>query len=133
MNVDVHAHYVPSNSLEMAARIGARHGLEAQRNHPCETVLLRDGKPFLTQAKAEFSDLDLRISIMDQQGVDMQVLSPAGSYFFYWLPAADALEFARWLNDRLAMLLPNFRNALSRSHLSHFRILCAARPNWSVW
>src|SRR5262245_57643665 len=108
MNVDVHAHYVPGNSLDMAARIGARHGLEVQRNDRGEAVLLRDGKPFLTQAKAEFSDLDLRISIMDQQGVDMQVLSPAGSYFFYWLPAADALEFARWLNDRLGDAVAKF-------------------------
>jgi len=101
MNIDVHAHYVPTDSLEMAAQIGARHGLEAQNNDRGQAILLRDGKPFLTQAKAEFSDLDLRLSIMKQQGVDMQVLSPAGSYFFYWLPAADALEYARWLNDRL--------------------------------
>ena len=101
MNIDVHAHYVPADSLEMAAQIGARHGLEAQTNDRGQAILLRDGKPFLTQAKAEFSDLDLRLSIMEQQGVDMQVLSPAGSYFFYWLPAADALEYARWLNDRL--------------------------------
>jgi predicted TIM-barrel fold metal-dependent hydrolase len=79
MNIDVHAHYVPSNSLEMAARLGDRHGLEAQKNDRGEAVPLRDGKPFLTQAKAEFSDLDLGLSIMDQQGVDMQVLSPAGS------------------------------------------------------
>ena len=101
MNIDVHAHYVPTDSLEMAAQIGARHGLEAQNNDRGQAIPLRDGKPFLTQAKAEFSDLDLRLSIMEQQGVDMQVLSPAGSYFFYWLPAADALEYARWLNDRL--------------------------------
>jgi len=82
MNIDVHAHYVPTDSLEMAAQIGARHGLEAQNNNRGQAILLRDGKPFLTQAKAEFSDLDLRLSIMEQQGVDMQVLSPAGSYFF---------------------------------------------------
>jgi aminocarboxymuconate-semialdehyde decarboxylase len=39
---------------------------------------------------------------MDHQGVDMQALAPAGSYFFYWVPAADALEYARWLNDQFA-------------------------------
>ena len=102
MNIDVHAHYVPTGSLEMAARIGARHGLEVHTADGGHPVLLRDGKPFLNQAKAEFSNLDLRLSIMDQQGIDMQVLSPAGSYFFYWMAAADSLEYARWLNDRLA-------------------------------
>ncbi len=65
-------------------------------------VVTRGGKPFLTQLKAEFSDLDLRLSIMDRQGVDMQVLSPASSYFFYWMPADDSLEYARWLNDQMA-------------------------------
>lgn len=108
MNIDVHAHYVPTDSLEMAGRIGARHGLEMQTTERGYTVLLRDGKPFLTQAKAEFSDLDLRLTIMDQQNVDMQVLSPAGSYFFYWMAAADSLEYARWLNDRLADAVTKF-------------------------
>jgi aminocarboxymuconate-semialdehyde decarboxylase len=86
----------------MAARIGARHALEVHTADGGHPALLRDGKPFLNQAKAEFSNLDLRLSIMDQQGIDMQVLSPAGSYFFYWMAAADSLEYARWLNDRLA-------------------------------
>ena len=56
----------------------------------------------MTQLKAEFSDLDLRLSIMDSQGVDMQALSPAGTYFFYWMAAEQSLEYAQWLNDRLA-------------------------------
>lgn len=108
MNIDVHAHYVPTGSLEMAARIGARHGLEVHTADGGHTVLLRDGKPFLNQAKAEFSNLDLRLSIMDRQGIDMQVLSPAGSYFFYWMAAADSLEYARWLNDRLGDAVAKF-------------------------
>jgi aminocarboxymuconate-semialdehyde decarboxylase len=29
-------------------------------------------------------------------------LSPASSYFFYWMPPTESLEFARWLNDRFA-------------------------------
>jgi hypothetical protein len=66
MNIDVHAHYVPTGSLEMAARIGARHGLEVHMADGGHTVVLRDGKPFLNQAKAEFSNLDLRLSIMQE-------------------------------------------------------------------
>jgi aminocarboxymuconate-semialdehyde decarboxylase len=108
MNIDVHAHYIPIGSLEMAARIGAPYGLTVQTTEQDRTVLLRDGKPFLTQAKAQFSDLDLRLSIMDGQGIDMQVLSPAGSYFFYWMGMADSLEYARWLNDRLSDAVAKF-------------------------
>jgi len=102
MNIDVHAHYVPPDSLKLAGDIGRPHGLKLETNERGHSVVTRDGKPYLNQLKAEFSDLDLRLSIMDQQGVDMQALAPAGSYFFYWMPAADALEYARWLNDRFA-------------------------------
>jgi aminocarboxymuconate-semialdehyde decarboxylase len=102
MNIDVHAHYVPLESLRVASEIGQGHGLKLTKNERGRDVLVRDGRNFLTQVKAEFSDLDLRLSIMDQQGVDMQVLSPAGSYFFYWMPAQDALEFAGWLNGQFA-------------------------------
>ena len=102
MNIDVHAHYVPPDSLKVASEIGNRHGLKLAKNERGRDVLSRDGKQFLTQAKAEFTDLDLRLSIMDQQGVDMQALSPAISYFFYWMAAAESLEYAQWLNDRLA-------------------------------
>lgn len=102
MNIDVHAHYVPPESLKMASQIGARHGLTLDKDARGRAVVARDGKAFLTQLKAEFFDLDLRLSIMDRQGVDMQVLSPASSYFFYWMPAEDALEYARWLNGQAA-------------------------------
>jgi aminocarboxymuconate-semialdehyde decarboxylase len=101
MNIDVHAHFVPAQSLKMAGEIGARHGLKLETQHGRQEIT-RDGKPYLRPLKAEFSDLDLRLSIMDEQGVDMQVLSPAGSYFFYWMPVADSLEYARWLNHQLA-------------------------------
>jgi aminocarboxymuconate-semialdehyde decarboxylase len=102
MNIDIHAHYIPPESLKVASEIGRHHGIKLQKDERGRDALTRDDKPFLTQPKDEFSDLDLRLSIMDHQGVDMQALAPAGSYFFYWLPAANALEYARWLNDQFA-------------------------------
>ena len=102
MNIDVHAHYVPLDSLKVASEIGRRQGLKLEKKERGRDVVTRDGRPLLNQLKAEFSDLDLRLSIMDHQGVDMQVISPASSYFFYWMPVSEGLEFARWLNDSLA-------------------------------
>jgi aminocarboxymuconate-semialdehyde decarboxylase len=102
MNIDIHAHFVPAESLKVASEIGKRHGMKLGRNERGREIVTRDGKPFLTQLKAEFSDLDLRLSIMDRQGVDMQALSPASTYFFYWMAAEESLEFAQWLNERLA-------------------------------
>ena len=108
MNIDVHAHYVPSDSLKVAADVGARRGLRLEKNEHGRDLLTREGKAFLAQPKPEFSDLELRLSIMDRQSVDMQVLSPAGSYFFYWLPATESVEFARWLNDRFAEAIARY-------------------------
>ena len=102
MVIDVHAHYVPSQSLNVARQVGQRYGLKLEKNERGRDMVTRAGKAILTQLKAEFSDLDLRLSIMDQQGVDMQALSPASTYFFYWMEAEESLEFARWLNDRCA-------------------------------
>ena len=102
MNIDVHAHYVPLDSLKVASEIGRRQGLKLEKEERGREVVTRDGRPLLTRLKAEFSDLALRLSIMDHQGVDMQVISPASSYFFYWMPVSEGLEFARWLNDSLA-------------------------------
>lgn len=102
MNLDIHAHYVPADSLRVASEIGQRHGLALGKNERGRDTVTRDGKPYLTQPKAEFSDLDLRLSIMASQGIDMQVLSPASSYFFYWMAAEESLEYASWLNERLA-------------------------------
>ena len=102
MNIDIHAHFVPAESLKVASEIGNRHSLRLGKNERGQDIVSRDGKPFLTQLKAEFSNLDLRLSIMDSQGVDLQVLSPASTYFFYWMAAEESLEYAQWLNDRLA-------------------------------
>jgi len=102
MNIDIHAHFVPADSLKVASEIGKRHGMKLDKNERGREIVSRDGKPYLTQLKAEFSDLDLRLSIMDSQGVDIQALSPASTYFFYWMAGEESLEYAQWLNDRLA-------------------------------
>ena len=90
MNIDIHAHFVPADSLKVASEIGKRHGMKLGKNERGREIVSRDGKPFLTQLKAEFADLDLRLSIMDSQGVDMQALSPASTYFFYWMAAEES-------------------------------------------
>ena len=102
MNIDIHAHFVPADSLRVASEIGKRHGMKLEKNERGREIVSRAGKPYLTQPKAEFSDLDLRLSIMDSQGVDMQALSPASTYFFYWMDAEESLAYAQWLNERLA-------------------------------
>ena len=130
MNIDVHAHYVPPDSLKWPARSARAKGLKMEKNERGRDVVTRDGQAVLTQLKAEFSDLDLRLSIMDQQGVDMQVMSPASSYFFYWMPAEDSLEFARWLNDSLGRSRRQASQAFGRAGVgTDARQRQSGRPN----
>jgi aminocarboxymuconate-semialdehyde decarboxylase len=102
MNLDIHAHFIPAESLRVASEIGRSQGLKFATNERGREVVTRDGKAYLNQPKAEFSDLELRLSIMDSQRVDMQLLSPASTYFFYWMAPEVSLAYAQWLNERLA-------------------------------
>lgn len=64
MTFDIHAHYIPSDSLLTAGTIGEGYGLEAERDKPGRGVVTRDGKLILAPRHAEYYDLDLRMSIM---------------------------------------------------------------------
>lgn len=102
MIIDIHTHYIPLDSLVTATTIGKRYALQLERDERGRDVVTRDGKLVLGPLKAEFYDLNLRMSIMDQQGINMHALSAASSYFFYWMAPEESLEYAQWLNSALA-------------------------------
>ena len=108
MVIDIHAHYIPLESQCVAAEIGKRYHLKLAHNEGGRHTITRDGIPYLGPLKAEFYDLELRATIMEQQGVDMQALSAASSYFFYWMAVEETLEFARWLNDAFAAAVKQY-------------------------
>jgi hypothetical protein len=53
----------------LASEIGRRHGLKLEKDERDRDSLTGGGRPFLSRLKAEFSDLDWRLSIMDHQVV----------------------------------------------------------------
>jgi 6-methylsalicylate decarboxylase len=92
--IDVHAHCTPTAYAELQARFMPR----------------RAGEPYptaegLTSPPTTDSDVDIegRLRLMDETGVQMQVLSlPAGPYF---PNVDDAVEGAKLINDRFAQLV----------------------------
>ncbi|MBI2073150.1 MAG: amidohydrolase family protein, partial [Gemmatimonadetes bacterium] len=123
MKVDIHAHYLPRESLKVAKEIGKRYKLEISQDETGRELLHRDGKrvfgPFRDEFhdldlrwrigkrvfgpfRDEFHDLDLRWRIMQRAGVEMQALSVQNSFLFYWMEPEAGLEFARWMNDEFA-------------------------------
>ena len=102
MNIDIHAHYLPRESLKVAKEIGKRYKMEISQDETGRELLHRDGKRVFGPFRDEFHDLDLRWRIMQRAGVEMQALSVQNSFLFYWMEPEAGLEFARWMNDEFA-------------------------------
>jgi predicted TIM-barrel fold metal-dependent hydrolase len=97
MIVDAHAHCTPEAFATMAARLGP-----ARRGEPYPT---HTGGPPPPRSDSP-SDVEGRLALMDEAGVQMQVLSqPAGPYFDN---AADAAEGARLINDSYSQLVRRY-------------------------
>jgi aminocarboxymuconate-semialdehyde decarboxylase len=100
--IDVHAHAVLEGSLDAAGRAGPELG---------ET----DGRPWfriggyvlhgVRYRGSPFMDPELRIAMMDQHGIERQLLSPNPLTFFSDLEAGAASAYCRAHNDDLAVIV----------------------------
>ncbi len=108
MKIDIHAHYVPQDSLKIAREIGRRYDLGIVQDERGRDSITRDGRRGFGPFRAEFHDLDLRLKLMDQAGIDLQALSAQNFFFFYWMAPEEGLEFAQWLNDEFARAVKKF-------------------------
>jgi aminocarboxymuconate-semialdehyde decarboxylase len=104
--IDLHAHVVLEETIGAAGRHGPHlhEGDEATGRLPCfraggyELVGVRyRGSPFM--------DVDLRLALMDERGIDLQVLSPNPLTFFHHIEAELAIAFSRRHNDALAAVV----------------------------
>ena len=75
--------------------------------HPCYTREARRLDERWREAnRMRTSDLPTRLKVMDQQGVDIQVLSPSGvSQYTYWAPPEESLAMERRLNEGVAEMV----------------------------
>jgi len=80
MRIDVHAHYFPDEYLDCLERMGERSANTAR------------------QAPGAKITLDERLGLLDEVGIEMQVLSPA-SRLPYFARKEDAVAAARLWND----------------------------------
>jgi predicted TIM-barrel fold metal-dependent hydrolase len=95
--VDVHAHCTPTAFSELAARHAP-----ARRGEPYPT---RAGGPPPPRSDAP-DEIEGRLALMDDAGVQLQVLSqPAGPYFD---DPAEALHGARLINDSYSQIVRRY-------------------------
>lgn len=107
MRIDVHAHYQPKGYYDVLARFG------------------RDVTPFTRNklAGGNQADLNARLQMMNNAGVQMQVLSVAGD-LPYFEREADAIAAARLGNDLFADLVTQYSDrfaAFATMPLPHVR------------
>jgi aminocarboxymuconate-semialdehyde decarboxylase len=97
--IDTHAHFYPESYISLIARHGARYGAQCiatAQGQVIEAEGLRT--PPLGPA---FVDIDTRLTAMDRQRVQMQVLSLTQP-MVYWAPGELALELSVAFNDAVS-------------------------------
>ncbi|CAI8722313.1 aminocarboxymuconate-semialdehyde decarboxylase [Brevibacillus sp. IT-7CA2] len=101
MRVDFHTHIIPEDLPNLAERFHGERWPVLHRTCTCGANIMVGGKVF-REVTDQVWDPQKRIHDMQQEGVDMQVLSPIPVTFSYWAPAAEAEVMARIQNDFIA-------------------------------
>ncbi len=97
MKIDVHAHTADRGYLD---ELTALHGLTAIPGDNGQT-LLRKGQTSYTWYRESFFDIEARIRLMDEKGIDIRILSLSTPSVYDW-PAEEQKRVARASNDTLA-------------------------------
>ncbi|MED1785045.1 amidohydrolase family protein [Brevibacillus fortis] len=101
MRVDFHTHIIPEDLPNLAERFHGERWPVLHRTCTCGANIMVGGKVF-REVTDQVWDPQKRIHDMQQEGVDIQVLSPIPVTFSYWAPAAEAEVMARIQNDFIA-------------------------------
>ncbi|MET9377356.1 amidohydrolase family protein [Streptomyces sp. NPDC002992] len=100
--VDVHAHVLlPQIEALVAGRPGHARArdLDARRNGPAALAV---SGPMVRDRLPRMTDVTARLSGMDAQGVDVQLVSPSPSHYHYWADAPTAEKVYRLANEATA-------------------------------
>jgi aminocarboxymuconate-semialdehyde decarboxylase len=101
MLIDAHAHLVPAYFPALPTDIPVRGWPSTAVLADGRLQMTIDGKLFRTIERGYF-DLSARLEWMDQQGIDVQVISPLPELLGHWLDADTASEMARLTNVEIA-------------------------------
>jgi aminocarboxymuconate-semialdehyde decarboxylase len=101
--VDLHSHFFPETWPDLAERFGTPDWPWMRRDGPDHAMVMLGRSEFRPITSACW-DAAVRLSDMDRDGVDIQVVSATPVLFAYGRPAEHAMECARIFNDALLEL-----------------------------
>ena len=96
--IDIHNHFFPRDWPDLAARYGTRDWPRIKHTDPGKAEVFV-GDRFFRNIYSACWDPEVRLSEMDRDGVDMQIISATPVLFAYERPVEHALDCARLFND----------------------------------
>jgi aminocarboxymuconate-semialdehyde decarboxylase len=129
--VDVHAHILLP-ALQQLVSEADPEGFRAQqdlevRRHGAESMAV-SGR-MVKERWPQLTDLDIRLADMDAQGVDVQLVSPSPSHFYYFAGEELALKVAKAANQAVHEFVdraPERLNGLGLVPLQHPALMVEA-------
>jgi aminocarboxymuconate-semialdehyde decarboxylase len=101
--IDIHAHLMPRCFWNMVEGGGEWYGVTLDAGGGVEATVVAGRRDPLSTPKQRFTP-EQRLQDMDQQGIDVQVVSVATPLFGYHLPSDQGLKLAREVNDEIAAM-----------------------------
>jgi aminocarboxymuconate-semialdehyde decarboxylase len=99
--IDVHSHFIPPGLLAEIRRVGELCG-SPYEERPGIGIFVHTPERAYGPIRAPFYDVDMRLTYMDQIGIEKQVLSAPPFAFYYWTKAAEAAALMRLENDGIS-------------------------------
>jgi aminocarboxymuconate-semialdehyde decarboxylase len=129
--VDVHAHILLPALQQLVAEadpegFAAHQALEVRRNG--SKSMAASGR-MIKERWPQLTDLDRRLQDMDEAGVDVQLVSPSPSHFYYFAGEKLSLELARSANEAIRAFVgraPERLNGLGLVPLQHPALMVEA-------
>ncbi|RWS25150.1 hypothetical protein B4U80_06657, partial [Leptotrombidium deliense] len=107
MKIDFHAHILPETLPDMKKKSGYSGWINIKHLNNKEAVMVKDSGETFRAIDAKLWSVPSRLKIMQESGVDVQVLSTVPIMFNYWAKAEDTEYLCRHLNDHLASVIRN--------------------------
>jgi aminocarboxymuconate-semialdehyde decarboxylase len=108
MKIDVHSHMITENFFPMLRKDPSK--IKARLVQVKELEYLVHDRGFMYPLSNSFYDLPSRLEALAKKQLDMEVLSPSPTLFFYDLEAEVALMAHRLLNDGIAEAVAKYPN-----------------------
>ncbi|UJL45588.1 amidohydrolase [Virgibacillus sp. NKC19-16] len=103
LKIDFHTHIISEEFLDLAEKYGDDRWPILEKTCDCGANIMIKGKKF-REITDQAWDAEKRLKDMDEEGIDIQVLSPIPVTFSYWSDPEQGLEMATFQNDFIASI-----------------------------